>query len=199
MVKSGFKYFIPELLKEHEFLGFKDQRDSAQITASLDPEVLRHLTSIVTKREETNANSQIEANKKAPALPKQQHTYRPSLILVTNTQKSKEAAYAWFKQLASNDSLAKLAKKIPSFNKRLENLPEIFITLHEYQVPVTRAVWYFKIIVLSSVNTNNDANRKKRTTTVDTSSEISLLLVKFLREIFSRLQLYEHYPFITPI
>ena len=60
---------------------------------------------------------------------------------MTGNQRAKDAAYAWFKQLANNEPLARLTKRIPVFNKRADNLPEIFITLYEYQVSITRAVW----------------------------------------------------------
>lgn len=84
----------------------------------------------------------------------------------------------------------KLSKKIPVFNKRADNLPEILITLYEYQVPVTRAVWYLKIINLTNLN---EVKKIKRQQTVDVSSEWTLPLVKFIREIFIRLQYIEQY------
>jgi hypothetical protein len=85
----------------------------------------------------------------------------------------------------------KLGKKIPVFNKRAENLPEILITLYEYQVPLTRAVWYLKIIAYS---TNlNEVKKKKGPQTVEISSEWSIPLVKFMREIFYRLQFIDNY------
>ena len=84
----------------------------------------------------------------------------------------------------------KLSKKIPVFNKRAENLPEILITLYEYQVPLSRAVWYLKIINLTNLN---EVKKIKRQQAVDVSSEWTLPLVKFLREIFFRLQYIEQY------
>lgn len=108
---------------------------------------------------------------------------------MTNNQKTKELAYAWFKQLANNEPLAKLAKKIPVFNKRTDNLPEILITLYEYKVPITRAVWYLKIMVLACSTNLNEVNKKKRQPNVDVSSEWSIPLIRFIREIFNRLQL----------
>jgi hypothetical protein len=85
-----------------------------------------------------------------------------------------------------------LAKKIPVFNKRADNLPEILITLFEYQVPITRVVWYLKIIVLAYSTNLNEVQKKKRQPNVDISSEWSIPLVKFIREIFHRLQVYDH-------
>jgi len=76
------------------------------------------------------------------------------------------------------------------FNKRAENLPEILITLYEYQVPLSRAVWYLKIINLTNLN---EVKKIKRQQAVDVSSEWTLPLVKFLREIFFRLQYIEQY------
>ncbi len=84
----------------------------------------------------------------------------------------------------------KLSKKIPVFNKRAENLPEILITLYEYQVPLSRAVWYLKIINLTNLN---EVKKIKRQQTIDVSSEWTLPLVKFMREIFYRLQYIEQY------
>ena len=182
---------MPELLREHEFQGVvKDQ--SLINNPNLDTDVVRLLLQIVNKKEESSINSQIEANKKQQGPPKAAQTFRPSLILITGNQKTKEAAYAWFKQLANNESLVKLAKKIPVFNKRAENLPEILITLFEYQVPITRAVWYLKIMVLAYSTNLNEVQKKKRQPNVDVSSEWSLPLAKFLREIFARLQFFEH-------
>ncbi len=178
---------IPELLREHEFQGIaKDQ--PLLNNSNFDNDVVKLLLQIVNKKEESSINSQIEANKKQLAPPKAAQTFRPSLILITGNQKTKEAAYAWFKQLANNESLTKLAKKIPVFNKRADNLPEILITLYEYKVPITRAVWYLKIMVLAYSANLNDVAKKKRQPNVDVSSEWSLPLIKFLREIFSRLQ-----------
>lgn len=85
----------------------------------------------------------------------------------------------------------KLSKKIPVFNKRADNLPEILITLYEYQVPLSRAVWYLKIIAYSA--NLNEVKKIKRQQTVDIASEWTIPLVKFMREIFFRLQYIEHY------
>ena len=87
----------------------------------------------------------------------------------------------------------KLAKKIPVFNKRADNLPEILITLYEYQVPITRAVWYLKIMVFAYSNNLNEAQKKKRQPNVDVASEWSAPLVKFLREVFNRLLIIEQH------
>ena len=148
---------MPELLREHEFQGVvKDQ--SLINNPNLDTDVVRLLLQIVNKKEESSINSQIEANKKQQGPPKAAQTFRPSLILITGNQKTKEAAYAWFKQLANNESLVKLAKKIPVFNKRAENLPEILITLFEYQVPITRAVWFFEHQQMHPSSANSGTN-----------------------------------------
>jgi len=190
-VKSGFKYLMPELLREYEFQGVvKDQ--SLINNPNLDTDAIRLLLQIVNKKEEASINSQVEATKKQQGPPKAAQTFRPSLILITGNQKTKEAAYAWFKQLANNEPLARLAKKIPVFNKRAENLPEIIITLFEYQVPISRAVWYLKIMVLAYSTNLNDVQKKKRQPNIDVSSEWSVPFIKFLREIFIRLQYFEH-------
>lgn len=182
---------MPELLREYEFQGVvKDQ--SLINNPNLDADVVRLLLQIVNKKEEASINTQAEANKKQQGPPKAAQTFRPSLILITGNQKTKEAAYAWFKQLANNEPLVKLAKKIPVFNKRAENLPEILITLYEYQVPVTRAVWYLKIMVLAYSTNLNEVQKKKRQPNVDVSSEWSVPLIRFLSEIFKRLQFFEH-------
>lgn len=91
--------------------------------------------------------------------------------------------------MANNEPLAKLAKKIPVFNKRADNLPEILITLFEYQVPITRAVWYLKIMVLAYSTNMNEVQKKKRQPNIDVSSEWSYPLIRFLREISNRLQI----------
>ncbi len=103
------------------------------------------------------------------------------------TAKSKDAAYAWFKSLADNESLMKLAKKIPVFNKRAENLPEIILTLYECNVPITRSVWYIKMLAAQATNLN-EVQKKKRQTNLDPSNEWTIPLVKFLRELFNRMK-----------
>ena len=82
-VKSGFKYVIPELLKEFEFHGIcKDSHLSTN--ANFDNDVVRLLMSVVNKREENAINAQIEHNKKQQAPQKSQQTFRPNqLILVS--------------------------------------------------------------------------------------------------------------------
>jgi hypothetical protein len=189
-VKNGFKYQIPDLLREFEFQGIpKDQLSST--STSFDNDVVRVLLQIVNKREETSAQGQIDLGKNKQIVPKTTQTFRPSLSFITNNQKTKETAYAWFKQLATNEPLTRLSKKIPVFNKRADNLPEILITLYEYQVPVTRAVWYLKIMVLACSANLNEVNKKKRQPTIDVSSEWSIPLVRFLRETLNRLQFIE--------
>ena len=112
---------------------------------------------------------------------------------MTSNQKSKEATYTWFKQLANNEPLTKLSKKIPVFNKRAESLPEIVITLYEYQVSITRAVWFLKIMVLAYSTNLNEVNKKKRQPNIDASSEWSVPLVKFIRDIYYRLQFIDQH------
>ena len=81
----------------------------------------------------------------------------------------------------------KLAKKIPVFNKRHENLPEIILTLYECNVPITRSVWYIKMLAAQATNPN-EVQKKKRQTNLDPSNEWTLPLVKFLRELFNRMK-----------
>jgi hypothetical protein len=81
----------------------------------------------------------------------------------------------------------KLAKKIPVFNRRAENLPEILITLYEYHVPVVRAVWYIKMLATQSTN-SNEVQKKKRQPNQDPSCEWTQPLVKLLKDIFNRMK-----------
>lgn len=235
-VKSGFKYAIPELLRDYEFQGIGKEQALTQ-NSTYDNEIMRALLQMVGRREDSllsSSNSSLSGgfgggssgsagggnvgggmgggnvgggggglgsghhhhmepssagkNKQMPhmsgsqqqqsgqggqssgggggaggmnkpssvGLAQQlQQNFRPSLIYLTANQKTKESAYAWFKQLAANEPLFKLAKKIPVFNKRADNFPEILITLYEYKVSITRAVWYLKIMVLAcSTNFN---------------------------------------------
>lgn len=78
-VKGGFKYVLPELLKESEFSSFYKDHSS---TGSFDADVLKCLTAIVHKREETNINNQIEASKKIQATQRLNQTYKPNPIYV---------------------------------------------------------------------------------------------------------------------
>ncbi len=80
-VKSGFKYVIPELLKEHEFHGISKD-SNLTINPNFDNDVIRMLLSIVNKRDEVALNNQIEFNKKQQLPAKLQQTFRPSPILV---------------------------------------------------------------------------------------------------------------------
>ena len=95
-VKSGFKYGIPDLLKEYEFHTIlNDSRDDKQTNliniqkernkkdSNLDNDIVRLLLSIVNKREEAAINSQIELNKKQQGPPKAAQTFKPSLIFVS--------------------------------------------------------------------------------------------------------------------
>ncbi len=80
-VKSGFKYVIPDLLREHEYQGLNKDH-SHNNNASFDNDVVKLLLQIVNKKEESSLNSQIEANKKQLGPPKSAQTFRPSLTLV---------------------------------------------------------------------------------------------------------------------
>ena len=79
------------------------------------------------------------------------------------------------------------------FNKRADNLPEIIIILHEYQVSITRSVWYLKIMVLAYSTNLNEVNKKKRQPNIDAASEWSIPLVKFLNHIYNRLLFIEQH------
>lgn len=95
-VKSGFKYVIPELLKEYEYHTIsndtrEDQKQTNLINiqkernkkdSTLDNDIVRLLLSIVNKREEAVINSQIELNKKQQGPPKIAANFKPNLILV---------------------------------------------------------------------------------------------------------------------
>jgi hypothetical protein len=95
-VKSGFKYVIPELLKEYEFHTISNdsrddnkpghliniQKERNKKDSNLDNDIVRILLSIVNKREEAAINTQIELNKKQQGPPKAAQTFKPSLIFV---------------------------------------------------------------------------------------------------------------------
>lgn len=107
-----------------------------------------------------SSSGSASASASSAAQQQQQQYFKPAPVFLTANPKSKEAAYAWFRQLAANEPLAKLAKKIPVFNKKAENLPEILITLYEYRVPISRAVWYLKIMVLAQATSMNEVQLK---------------------------------------
>lgn len=206
-VKSGFKYAIPELLREYEYQGLGKEQPLTQ-SSTFETDTERALLQIVARREDFGHNlSEVSSNSTqsikgglvkqpynssmsigmqhhqsgssymqsgnnqqlmskpasnslaaaaAAAQQQQQQYFKPSLVFMTANPKTKESAYAWFRQLAANEPLAKLAKKIPVYNKRSENLPEILITLYEYRVPISRAVWYLKIMVLAGSASLNE-------------------------------------------
>lgn len=97
-VKSGFKYGIPDLLKEYEFHTIANdsrddqtnkpssliniQKERNKKDSNLDNDIVRLLLSIVNKREEAAVNSQTELNKKQQGPPKPAQTFKPSLIFV---------------------------------------------------------------------------------------------------------------------
>lgn len=211
-VKNGFKYVIPDLLREYEFQGLGKEQPLTQ-SQTFDSDIMRALLHMVARREDSSlfgpggshsdgsiggkginkqaygsssmsgtgptqsggylqsgssggsggqqpmskpASSNAAAQAAAVAAQQQQQHFKPSIVYMSTNPKTKEVAYSWFRQLASNEPLAKLAKKIPIFNKRGENLPEILITLYEYRVPISRAVWYLKVMVLASAANLNE-------------------------------------------
>lgn len=80
-MKNGFKYQLPELLRDHEYQGLlKDQ--PLTTNPNFDSDVVRLLLQIVNKREDIAINSQIEASKKQQGPPKLAQAFKPSLILV---------------------------------------------------------------------------------------------------------------------
>lgn len=81
-VKSGFKYVIPELLREYEYhCIFKDQPTQLFTNnPEFDNDVVRSLVNIVNRREEIETNTQIDANTRRPRV---SQNFRPSLILVS--------------------------------------------------------------------------------------------------------------------
>jgi hypothetical protein len=80
-VKSGFKYVIPELLREFEYHGiYKDQPNQIFTNnPDFDNDVVKSLINIVNRREEMETNTQIEVNARRPRV---SQNFRPSLILV---------------------------------------------------------------------------------------------------------------------
>ena len=80
-VKSGFKYVIPELLKDYEFHSIAKDHQLTN-NPNFDNDVVRISLAIVNKREDAAAQNQLEAGKKQQAPPKTIQTFRPSLILV---------------------------------------------------------------------------------------------------------------------
>ena len=95
-VKLGFKYVIPELLKEYEFHTISNdsrddnkpnnliniQKERNKKDSNLDTDIVGLLLSIVNKREETAVNTQIELNKKQQGPPKAAQSFKPSLLFV---------------------------------------------------------------------------------------------------------------------
>ena len=82
-MKSGFKYVIPELLKEYEFHGISKDSHLSNNPA-FDTDVIRILLSVVNKKEDNIVNSQIELNKKQQATQKSQQTFRPSTLILVS-------------------------------------------------------------------------------------------------------------------
>ena len=86
-VKSGFKYVIPELLRENEFNSIS--KDSHLINnPNFETDVIRVLMSVVNKKEEAVVNNQIEFNKKQQAAQKSQQTFRPSTLILVRAKGS---------------------------------------------------------------------------------------------------------------
>lgn len=81
-VKSGFKYQIPDLLKEFEYQGLGKEHPLTT-NPNFDNDIIRVLLQIVNKRDEASINSQIEAGKKQQGPPKPNQSFRPSLIFVS--------------------------------------------------------------------------------------------------------------------
>ena len=81
-VKNGFKYQIPDLLREFEFHGISKEQVLANNNSTFDYDVVRVLLQIVNKREESSAQGQIDAGKNKQIPPKTTQTFRPSLSYV---------------------------------------------------------------------------------------------------------------------
>jgi mediator of RNA polymerase II transcription subunit 12 len=67
----------------------------------------------------------------------------------------------WFRDLAGQKPLAVLAKSFPVFNKR----EEILTTLCEYDIQMSRALWFIKMT--ASYYQNVQASRDRRRTSAD--------------------------------
>lgn len=85
-VKMGFKYPIPDVLKECEFQGIGGRDNQVVNNPAFETDVVRMLLQIVNKKDETMALSQMETSKNKQISSKTAQSFRASLIYVILSQ-----------------------------------------------------------------------------------------------------------------
>ncbi|XP_056005371.1 mediator of RNA polymerase II transcription subunit 12-like protein isoform X2 [Ostrea edulis] len=96
--------------------------------------------------------------------------------------KNQSAMRAWFKDLSGNKPLSHLGRKVPTFNKK----EEVFSTLCEFVVPMTKAVWFIKMT--AAYNVAVQEKMKQRRQMVDQSMEWCQAITKYLRDQIQKIQ-----------
>nr|XP_022287518.1 mediator of RNA polymerase II transcription subunit 12-like protein isoform X2 [Crassostrea virginica] len=96
--------------------------------------------------------------------------------------KNQSAMRAWFKDLAGNKPLSVLGRKVPTFNKK----EEVFSTLCEFAVPMTKAAWFIKMF--AAYNVAVQEKMKQRRQLVDQAMEWYQAITKYLREQIQKIQ-----------
>ncbi|XP_062609383.1 mediator of RNA polymerase II transcription subunit 12-like protein isoform X4 [Saccostrea cucullata] len=96
--------------------------------------------------------------------------------------KNQSAMRAWFKDLAGNKPLSLLGRKVPTFNKK----EEVFSTLCEFSVPMTKAAWFIKMT--AAYNVAVQEKMKQRRQMVDQSMEWCQAITKYLRDQIQKIQ-----------
>ncbi|XP_034328936.1 mediator of RNA polymerase II transcription subunit 12-like protein isoform X5 [Magallana gigas] len=96
--------------------------------------------------------------------------------------KNQGAMRAWFKDLAGNKPLSSLGRKVPTFNKK----EEVFSTLCEFAVPMTKAAWFIKMF--AAYNVAVQEKMKQRRHLVDQSMEWCQAITKYMRDQVQKIQ-----------
>ncbi|KAM3728669.1 Mediator of RNA polymerase II transcription subunit [Dirofilaria immitis] len=96
-----------------------------------------------------------------------------------NAEKAKKSKERndWFTDLAHGKPLAILARKPPFFRKKEDALEY----LCDYKVPVSRALWFLKLIAVGGQGCSSNINKQKRSTGDQLASEFASLFTKYVK------------------
>ncbi|KAI1305889.1 Mediator of RNA polymerase II transcription subunit 12-like protein [Halotydeus destructor] len=120
---------------------------------------------------------------------KQQLNVKDNTWLVT--PRVKVQVDAWFKDLATGTkTLSQLARKVPLFNKK----EEVLIQLYDTQVPMLKAAWFIKMTAAYTMAMSEAGNKSKKRQVSDPSSEWTVALCKYMRELYHKLGEHYHAP-----
>ncbi|VDN57047.1 unnamed protein product [Dracunculus medinensis] len=125
---------------------------------------------IMAKKNELNANLDKERKRGA-----KEGIFQNFSHTVGQSVKSKERK-EWFTDLARGKSLSYLARRPPFFRKKEDALEY----LCDFKVPVTRALWFLKLIAVGQGIASN-VNKQKKSTADQLAAEHAVLFSKYVK------------------